>query len=370
MPVNKSEFASHDWVVIDGSYGEGGGQILRTSLALSALTGQAVHIERIRAGRERPGLRPQHLTGVHAVQTITNAYVEGDRVNSMALKFAPSKLQSGEWTFDISAKRPSAGSIALVFQTVLPALLFAGGTSTVHIVRGGTHVPMSPPMDYIKHVFLPTLARMGANVDLEVERAGWYPKGGGAVHAHIHSLQKLTPVQITERGALKRIHVLSAVSNLKRSIAERQARQAQRRLNEMGISRQFIEVTTTSFPSIGQGTMVFLLAEYEHVVAGFSSLGERGKPAERVADEAIDEFAQYLAREEPVDPRLSDQLVLYMALAEGQSLIRTSQLTLHTTTNVWVVQRFLPVEFNVSATLGQPAEIRVDGMGFGTARSG
>lgn len=368
MPTNESEFAMHDWVVIDGSYGEGGGQILRTSLALSALTGRPVHIERIRAGRERPGLRPQHLTGVHAVQTITEASVEGDRVNSMSLKFAPSKLQSGEWTFDISAKRPSAGSISLVLQTVLPALLFAGGTSTVHIIRGGTHVPMSPPVDYVKCIFLPTLARMGAAVDFEMERAGWYPKGGGAVHVHIHSLQKLTPIQITERGALKRIRVLSAVSNLKRSIAERQARQAQRRLHELGISPQLIEVAITNLPSMGQGTIVFLIAEYEHAIAGFSALGERGKPAERVADEAVNEFAGYLVRDEPVDPRLSDQLVLYMALAAGQSVIRTTQLTLHATTNIWVIQQFLPVEFHVNGALGQPAEIRVDGMGFGTTQ--
>lgn len=355
-----------DFIVIDGSYGEGGGQILRTSLALSALTQKPMRIERIRAGRSRPGLRPQHLTGVKVVQAIANAEVNGARVDSMSLSFVPKGLRGGNFTFDVSEDRPSAGSITLVFQTVLPALLFAERKSTLNIVRGGTHVPMSPPADYIQRVFLPMLTRMGISASFEVRRAGWYPKGGGEAHCEIMPVQSLSPIEILERGNMKQVTVVSAISNLKRSIAERQANQALKRLSELSIPKGLIRVEIVELPSIGQGTMLFLLAEFENAISGFSSLGEIGKPAERVADEAADEFASYLQSNAPIDARLCDQLVLYMALANGRSCIRTEKLTMHAHTNMWVIEHFLPVKFEVKGNIGEPATICVNGVGMKT----
>ncbi|MCS7253469.1 MAG: RNA 3'-terminal phosphate cyclase [Armatimonadota bacterium] len=364
--MGKGSNATDGFVLIDGSYGEGGGQILRTSLALSALTQKPLRIEHIRAGRSRPGLRPQHLTGVKAVQMIANAEVEGAHVESTSLSFIPKGLRSGNFTFDVSEDRPSAGSITLIFQTVLPALMFAERESTLRIIRGGTHVPMSPPADYIQSVFLPMLERMGASASFEVKRAGWYPKGGGEALCKVTPVKSLSPIEVVERGSIRQITIVSAISNLKRSIAERQASQALRRLTELGIPKGSINVELAELPSVGQGTMLFLLAEFENVISGFSSLGEIGKPAEKVADEAAEEFASYLKSNAPVDGRLCDQIVLYMALANGRSCIRTERLTMHAHTNMWVIEHFLEVKFEVKGNIGEQATIRVDGVGVKT----
>lgn len=356
--------ANGDFVTIDGSYGEGGGQILRTSLALSALTQKPVRIERIRAGRSRPGLRPQHLTGVKVAQAISDAEVKGAQVDSMVLSFVPKGLRGGDFTFDVSEDRPSAGSMTLIFQTALPALFFAERKSTLRIIRGGTHVPMSPPAEYIQRVFLPTLTLMGASASFEVKRAGWYPKGGGEARCEVIPVQSISPIEIVERGNMRQVTIVSAISNLKRSIAERQANQAFKRLVELGIPKGSIKIEIVELPSIGQGTMLFLLAEFENAIAGFSSLGEIGKPAERVADEAADELTSYLQSGAPIDARLCDQLVLYMALANGRSCIRTEKLTMHAHTNMWVIEHFMPVKFEVKGNIGEPATICVDGIGM------
>lgn len=352
-------------VTIDGSYGEGGGQILRSSLAFSALTGKPLRIFNIRAGRKNPGLRPQHLTAVRAAAIVCNAKVDGAKVNSTELKFEPRSLHGGSFIVDVSADQPSAGSGTLVFQTVFPALLFAGEPSSVRITRCGTHVPFSPPYDYICRVFLPMVQTMGANGELKLVKAGWFPRGGGELEASIQPVnQPLKPVNLTERGNLKRIWVLSALSNLKRSIAVRQANQAVNRLLGMGFRQNEIEVDIRELPSPSTGTLVFIAAEFENVVAGFSALGELGKPAEKVADEAVDDFAEYWQTDAPVDKHLADQLVLFMALADGISVIKTTALTQHTLTHIWVVEQFLPVKFEVQGSLGEPSTIRVEGLGF------
>lgn len=353
------------YVTIDGSYGEGGGQILRSSLALSALTGKPLRIFNIRAGRKNPGLRPQHLTAVRSAQAICNAKVDGAKVNSTELNFEPTDLRGGSFTVDVSADQPSAGSGTLVFQTIFPALLFAEQPSSVRIIRCGTHVPFSPPYDYIARVFLPMVQRMGANGELKLVKAGWFPRGGGELEASIVPVtQPLKPINLTERGNLKRIWVLSALSNLKRSIALRQANQAVNRLLNMGFRQNEIEVDIRELPSPSTGTILFVAAEFENVVAGFSSLGELGKPAEKVADEAIDSFAEYWRTDAPVDKHLADQLVLFMALADGKSVIKTSALTQHTLTHIWLIEQFLPVRFEVQGSLGEQATIRVEGLSF------
>ncbi len=352
-------------VTIDGSYGEGGGQILRSSLALSALTGKPLRIFNIRAGRKNPGLRPQHLTAVRAVATICDAKVDGAKVNSTELNFEPTNLRGRSFVVDVSADQPSAGSGTLVFQTVFPALLFAEQPSPVRIIRCGTHVPFSPPYNYIARVFLPMVRKMGVNGELRLIKAGWFPRGGGELEASVQPInQPLKPINLTEREKLKRIWVFSAISNLKHSIAVRQANQAVNRLLGMGFRQSDIEVEISELPSPSTGTIVFVCAEFENVIAGFSALGELGKPAEKVADDAVDDFAEYWRTDAPVDKHLADQLVLFTALADGKSVIKASALTQHTLTHIWVIEQFLPVRFEVQGNLGEPATISVEGLGF------
>lgn len=341
---------------IDGSYGEGGGQILRTALAASALLQKPFEITNIRAGRKKPGLEAQHLTGVRAVQEITDAKVEGDTLHSQYLKFEPTALKSGNFEFDVMKVRASAGSTGMIFQAVAPALGFAKGTSHL-ILKGGTHVAWSPPFHYLSEVFLPTIARMGFSTSLSIERWGWYPIGQGIVRVVINPVKELKSVDLSERGELIKISGISAVSRLPIEIAERQRNQGLKRLKELGLQA---EIETVDAPSLGTGTFFFIVAEFENALAGFSSLGERGKRAEKVADEAIDEFIKYYNSGAAIEKRLADQLILYMALAKGKSTVTTSEISNHLLTNIWVVEKFLPVKFEIKGKLGEKGEVSVE----------
>lgn len=352
-------------LVIDGSYGEGGGQVLRTTLSLSALLGRAVRLVNIRAGRPRPGLQAQHLTGVRAVARICNAEVDGAKLGSQELTFIPRTApQAGTYTFDVAEARQggSAGAASLVFQTVLLPLALADGQSHLTI-RGGTHVEWSPPFDYLKRVYLPTLARMGVQAKVHLEKWGWYPVGGGEMTAVIEgignkgteggkgNLRGLQGLTLTERGHLLQVRGLSATSNLPRHIAQRQQRQVLQILRERGFNPR-IEVMD-DVPSKGQGTVVFLWAEFENVVAGFTAYGRLGKRAEEVAKEACRQFLAYYDSNAALDPHLADQLILPLALAAGESAFTTSQITEHLLTNVWVIERFLGARFKVEGERGK-----------------
>lgn len=343
-------------LVIDGSYGEGGGQVLRTCLALSAITGQAVHIEKIRAGRRKPGLAPQHLAGVRAIARVCNAQVEGDRLDSQDLTFAPgSAPQAGTYTFDVAqaAKGGSAGAVSLIFQTVLLPLAVAEGPSQLTL-RGGTHVAWSPPFDYLKRVYLPTLARLGVRAKVHIEKWGWYPVGGGEVQATVEghgTANRLQGLDLRQRAGLLRVRGLSASSNLPKHIRTRQEGAALQALRSNGLNAR---LDVLDAPAKGQGTIVFLWAEFENVVAGFTSLGERGKPAERVAEEAVEGLLDYLHGDAALDRHLADQLLLPMALATGPSQFTTEAVTQHLLTNAWVINQFLPGRVRVEGVEGQP----------------
>jgi RNA 3'-phosphate cyclase len=339
-------------VEIDGRHGEGGGQILRTALTLSAILEVPVHITHIRGNRKKPGLRPQHLVAVNALATITRATVEGAKVDSHELVFEPGKIRGGSFSFDIG----TAGSTGLVVQTLIPVLLFGKTPSQVRIT-GGTHVPWSPPFHYLKAVFLPVLKKMDGEASLEIDKWGWYPKGGGKITASIRNATGLKPISLSHRGRLINLHVLSAVSNLPLSIAERQRDQTLKRIDYLGIQPT---ISIENAPSTGQGTFLFLAAQFKGGMAGFTSLGKRGKRAEEVADDACNEFIRFLDSEGVVDIHLADQLVPYMALAEGRSTVRIERITDHLLTNIWVVDHFLPLKFDVEADTGR---IGVDGVG-------
>jgi len=348
-------------LVIDGSYGEGGGQVLRTALALAILAGQPMRIEHIRAGRRKPGLQPQHLTGVRAAAAVCGARLEGDELDSQTLTFVPSgPPHPGEYTFDVTeaARGGSAGSVGLVLQTVLLPLALAGGESHLTL-RGGTHVPWAPPVPYLEHVFLPVLARMGVRVQVELVRWGFYPAGGGEIRVRIVGREEpLRPIVLTERGELQRVWGTAAVTNLPAHIPQRMAARARNVLAEAGLRAQ---VEPRRLRGAGPGAGIFLFAEYAHATAGFTAYGRKGLPAERVAEAACKDLLAHHRSGAPADPHLADQLVLPMALAAGESQVVTSRVSQHLQTNVWVVQQFLARELHIEGEPDAPGTLVVKG---------
>lgn len=338
-------------ITIDGSFGEGGGQILRTSLSLAAITGQSVTINNIRAGREKPGLRPQHLTSALAVAEICGGELRGAEVDSRKLIFKPGRVKPGNYVFDVSKIRASAGSVNLILQTILWPLAFAGKNSHI-IIKGGTHNPHAPTSNYIEDTFFPAVAEMGMHCRYSMIKAGYYPIGGGEVRVEINSVKELGPILVTERVKPIQAKLTSAVSNLPITIAERQLDTAIGRLKAMGIES---ENAIKQYPSPGKGTVVFISLEAGH--AGFQSLGELRKRAEKVADEACDELESYLKSDMALDKHLADQLVIPAALAIGNSKFTTSEITLHLLTNIAVVEKFLSVHFHISHGLGEPGMV-------------
>jgi len=343
---------------IDGAYGEGGGQILRTSLALSCVLGRPVEIINIRRMRGRPGLQPQHLTAVRAAQAISRASVEGAELSSTALRFSPGATRGGDYLFDVSEKQGSAGSTSLVLQTVLLPLCFAGHPSTVTVI-GGTHVPWSPSFHYLERVFLPMLSRIGIRAEFGIEQWGWYPRGGGKVVARIGAKSRFKPVAVPVRGKQVRVTGVSAVANLPNDIAVRQRTRALRELSGRGIDAA---VDVFAAPSPGKGTLFFLLAEFENITAGFDALGAIGKRAEEVADEACHALFQYMAADGALDPHLADQVIPYAAFGDGTSEFTTTRITGHLLTNIWVVKQFMDMDITVVGREGMPGKIRVRGM--------
>ncbi|MDY7041435.1 MAG: RNA 3'-terminal phosphate cyclase, partial [Chloroflexota bacterium] len=329
-----------------------------------ALLGRPVSLVNIRAGRRKPGLQAQHLTGVRAAARICDAALEGAKLGSRELTFVPRTApQAGTYTFDVAEARKggSAGAASLVFQTVLLPLALADGQSRLTI-RGGTHVEWSPPFDYLKRVYLPTLARMGVRAKVHLKKWGWYPVGGGEMTAVIEGSGVseggspfLQGLNLVERGQLLRVRGLSATSNLPRHIAQRQQRQVLQVLRENAVNPR-VEVMDKA-PSKGQGTVVFLWAEFEKVVAGFTSYGRLGKRAEQVAEEACQAFLTYYDGGAALDPHLADQVILPLALARGESAFTTGQITEHLLTNVWVVEQFLGPRFKIEGTRGEAGRL-------------
>ncbi len=333
-----------DVLRLDGAYGEGGGQILRTALSLSVWLGRSIRIERIRAKRPKPGLRPQHLVAVRAAAQISDARLEGDEVGSQSLLFAPRQpAKSGTYSFDVGATEAggSAGSVSLVFQTLFLPLSLADAPSEVTLV-GGTHVAWSPPAHYLAHVFLPTVARFGFRVELHIETWGWYPRGGGSLHARIFPRRRSEgehPVlDLSRRGRLVRIWGISAASNLPDHVILRQKREAEEVLRKAGLKA---DIETVSAPSPGPGTVVFLVAEYEHAVAGFTAYGALRKPAEKVAREAARQLVKFHQSKAAVEPHLADQLLLPIVMSGARASFTTSEATAHLATNAWVIEQFL-----------------------------
>lgn len=338
-------------LIIDGSFGEGGGQILRTSLALSLATGKPFRIERIRAGREKPGLLRQHLTAVEAAATIGGAEVHGDEIGSKELEFAPRGVKAGNYTFSVG----TAGSATLVLQTVLPVLLTASGATTLRL-EGGTHNPFAPPFDFLDRAFLPLLNRMGPKVAAKLHRAGFYPAGGGAFEVTIEPSDRLSRIDLNERGAVTARRATAVVASLPHHIARRELDVIREKMSLGESDCHLREIRD----SRGPGNIVIIEITCDHVTEVFTGFGERGVSAEKVAGDAVGQALQYLAADVTVGPYLADQLLLPMALAGGGSFT-TSSLSRHATTNIDVIRKFLGVEIAVSPVSDAAVRVEITG---------
>jgi RNA 3'-terminal phosphate cyclase (ATP) len=327
-------------LTIDGSQGEGGGQIVRTAVALSLVTGTAFRLDRIRAGRERPGLLPQHVTAIDAAAAVSDAEVDGAQLGSTSITVRPGRVRPGTYAFAVG----TAGSATLVLQTLLPPLLVAGAPSTLTL-EGGTHNPSAPPFDFLARAFVPLLVRMGPHVATELERYGFYPAGGGRFTVRIAPAAGLAPVSLLERGAIRRRHARAIVSDLPRQIAERELAVVRAELGWTAEEVEAVRLTSASAMTRGPGNVLMLEVESDHVTELFTGFGERGVRAEAVAERAVRETREYLASNVPVGRHLADQLLIPLALARGGAF-RTLPLSRHATTNMRVIQTFLGVAFS------------------------
>ena len=349
-------------ITIDGARGEGGGQVLRSALTLSILTGQPFRIDNIRSRRRKPGLMAQHLASVEAAAAISRATVQGAQLYAQSLIFEPGDIRSGRYTFNI----PTAGSACLVLQTIFYPLSRAGSASTINIT-GGTHVAWSPCYHYLERNWLPVLEQIGFNARLELLQAGFYPEGGGRLSATVRPAETIQSLQLEQRGRLLQLQGLSLVANLPDSIADRQRRQVIRRLDGLrnGPDHPALKalpaarIKNLRLPARFKGTCLFLQAEFEHTRACFFGLGALGKPAERVADEALDGLLDFLASGAAVDRYLADQLLLPLCLAAAPSSLSTQAVTGHLLTNAAILETFLPVSIQVEGQPGQPGHVKI-----------
>ncbi len=332
-------------ITIDGSKGEGGGQILRLALALSCITKKPFKIENIRANRSKPGLQAQHLTSVNAISYISRAVVDGAKIGSTELSFSPLNITGGYYTFDIG----TAGSITLLMQSLLPLLVFADRQSNLTLM-GGTHVPHSPTIDYYSNVFLPMVRKMGVNAELEIQEFGWYPKGGGKVILYTKP-SKLNSIELLEKSDLISINGYASQSNLPEDILTRE---------EKGVREVFPGVIYNKKmkPSGSMGTSLTLWAEYDNTIIGVDSLGKKGLPAEELGSSSARKLNKQIKSKATVDQWMGDQLLIYMALAKGASKIKVPKITGHILSCLDVIPLFTGIEFKIDDDI-----ISVDGIG-------
>lgn len=354
-------------ILLDGSEGEAGGQILRTALTLSTLTGRAFELIHIRAGRSKPGLAAQHLAAVRAAAELVEARVEGAELQSQHLVFEPTRAPiAGDRRFEIG----TAGSTSLLLHTLLPVLALAGGTSKV-VATGGTHVRAAPTFHDLVWGWAPLWKGLGWPIDLHLVRSGFYPRGGGEVEARVHAPGQAAPCDLRRRGNLLEVRVVPLVSGLPGDIAVRMGASARAELRQLGVEA---EVEGVALPQgASKGAALTIQAIYEKISVSFGALGEKGQPAEVVAREAVARFKAHHESGMALDEHLGDQILLPLALASagiqgGPTPIHrysTASISHHLTTNAGVIRRFLPVDIAVFGREGEPGEVRVAPPGIG-----
>ena len=339
---------------IDGSHGEGGGQLLRMAVALAAITRTPVSVRQIRAGRPNPGLAPQHVTAIRAVAELASAEVRGLEIGSAEMAFMPGDLVGGDRAFDVG----TAGSVTLVLQAcLLPA--FAAKDSTHLRIVGGTDVKWAPPLDSFAKVFLPWIRRIGGQADLLSHRRGYYPRGGGEVELSVQPTTSWSPLQLSDAGAVERVRGIAHVSNLAEDIPGRMKHAALRRLHGMSDAK----IEERNYPgedAVGQGGAIVLWAEREHTLVGADCLAERGKTAERVGEEAAERLEAEMQPGATVDLHTADQIVAYLALADGPSSFLVREVSGHLRTMAWLIPQFLKrtIEFQ---SIGDLTRVKIAG---------
>lgn len=327
-------------IVIDGSYGEGGGQILRTSIALSAIMGIPVEIVNIRAKRENPGLRPQHIGAIKAVASLCDANVDNLKVGSDRIVFNPSKARSAFLRLDVG----TAGNISLLLQAVIPAVSLSKIESELEII-GGTDVKWSPTIDYFSKVVLPAYRLLGIEAELDVKRRGYYPLGGGIVRVRIKPAMELRPLNmLSSDNPLPSI--ISVCSKLPRSVAERQLKAAKDFLSNKGIDLKDFEIRIEDSISPGSSILIYSVGEQGPFIGG-NSIGERGKPAEEVGREAAKLFSEEYLSKAPIDRHVGDMLVTLLPFAKRESKFKVSRVTQHLITNLYITSIFTKCKYNI-----------------------
>ena len=330
-------------IEIDGSYLEGGGQILRTACALSAIRQIPCYIFNIRKGRKEPGLKPQHLLGLRALSELCNGKSEGDYLGSEEIWFYPGSLDKTKR--ELRIKIETAGSITLLLQTLIPPSLFAKEPITILINGGATDTFFSPTIDHFRYVFLKILEKMGARIEVQIEKRGFYPKGGAKVKVIVYPT-KLKPITLTTCGALKEIIIISGASELlkERKVAERQISGAKQILGKLKLPiREIVEY----YPTLSPGSQINIIAKFENTIIGSDNLGRIGKGAEIVGKEVALEFLKEGKTGACLDKHLADQILPFMALSQGKSEVTVSEITNHCRTNIWVIEKFLKGRFKI-----------------------
>jgi len=335
---------------IDGSFGSGGGQILRTACALAVVTKKPCHIWNIRKGRPNPGLATQHLLGLRSLAELCDGRLEGDYLGSKEIKFFPSEIKKEKISLSIS----TAASVTLILQSLILPSLFAPKPIRISFNGGATDTFFSPTIDYFRFVFLKILEKMGVKAEINILKRGYYPEGGAKVIALIQPWQinatQSKPLNLTERGKLKKIIAISGASNLlkDKKVAERQIAGIKEVLGKLKLPiEEKIEYYDTRCP----GSQICLVAEFENTIIGTDNLGKLGKKAEDVGKEAALELLKEQKSEACLDKHLADQILPYMALAEGKSQVTVSEITDHCKTNIWVIEKFLQGNFKIKDNL-------------------
>ena len=349
-------------IEIDGSFGEGGGQILRTTLALGAVLRQDVKVVKIRAGRPKPGLMAQHLTGVHAAAILCDAETSREEIGSEELVFKPGRIRAGKFKFDVG----TAGSVTLVLQALMPILAFAPGRVELEII-GGTDVKWSPPVDYLSMVELPILENLGYHGHLELLRRGHYPRGGGLVRFVNELSQGLRPLVAQNAGRVSSVEEVSHVVRLPRHIAQRQADSTVQILLANGYPRPNIrlDVSENGKEDLGPGSGIVLVARTEREARlGSDTLGERGVTAESVGQDAAKKLVEDLGADCFFDRHMADIIVPYLVLAEGKSDVSIARVTEHVETNLGVAKQVAGIKFQLDGDLDKPGRIRLSGLGL------
>jgi RNA 3'-terminal phosphate cyclase (ATP) len=351
-------------IEIDGSLGEGGGQVLRTAIALSALLGKDVRVRNIRGKRPNPGLRAQHMTAIMAVAALSDAETRGLQIGSTDLHFRPRKKMSGSFKFEVG----TAGSISLVLQALMPASAFSSGKTEFEIT-GGTDVRWSPTIDYVRYVMLPNLSRLGYVAELKLIQRGHYPKGGGRVSMTVNPCKGLMPLRLMERPEIKKVLGISHCVRLPAHVAQRQAAAAQdilKKIDQLEISVTLETYPVATDPHVAPGSGIALYTDNEPgTVLGADCVGERGRPAEEVGRQAATQLVGEISSGTPVDRHMSDILIPYLAVADGGSEFRTSMITMHTITNARIAELVSGAKITVDGELGNPGIVRVKGINLG-----